>query len=147
MEVQLLIEKLETLASSLDCVSIDYAAKTIREAASALRSSGEAAAWLCENKGDTGATTLPSAVEYWRARGWKVTPLYLHPATPASAWRPIAEAPRDGRELILLLGPSRIPQVAYSNTWWTAGFSVECKPTHWMPIADLPTPPTSTKGG
>ena len=27
-------------------------------------------------------------------------------------------------------------QVAYSNTWWTSGFSVECKPTHWLPIPD-----------
>ena len=49
-------------------------------------------------------------------------------------WQPIETAPRDGRQLILLLTPSGFPQVAYSNTWWTAGFSVECKPTHWMPL-------------
>lgn len=49
-------------------------------------------------------------------------------------WQPIESAPRDGRSLILLLTPSGFPQVAYSNTWWTAGFSVECKPTHWMPL-------------
>lgn len=60
----------------------------------------------------------------------------------AEGWRDIATAPKDGRELILLLTPSRWPQVAYSNTWWTAGFSVECKPTHWMPIRALPAPPT-----
>lgn len=24
--------------------------------------------------------------------------------------------------------------------WWTAGFSVDCKPTHWMPIPPLPDP-------
>ena len=45
-------------------------------------------------------------------------------------WQPIETAPKDGRQLILLLTPSGFPQVAYSNTWWTAGFSVECKPTH-----------------
>ena len=49
-------------------------------------------------------------------------------------WQPIETAPKDGRQLILLLTPSGFPQVAYSNTWWTAGFSVECKPTHWMPL-------------
>jgi len=53
-------------------------------------------------------------------------------------WLPIETAPRHGRTMILLLTPSRFPQVAYSNTWWTAGFSVECKPTHWHPIAELP---------
>lgn len=54
-------------------------------------------------------------------------------------WRPIETAPTDGRQLILLLTPSRFPQVAFSNSWWTSGFSIECKPTHWMPIPDLPT--------
>lgn len=49
-------------------------------------------------------------------------------------WQPIETAPKDGRQLILLLPPSGFPQVAYSNTWWTAGFSVECKPTHWLPL-------------
>lgn len=53
-------------------------------------------------------------------------------------WKEIDSAPIDGRRLILLLTPSGFPQVAYSNTWWTAGFSVECKPTHWMPIPELP---------
>jgi hypothetical protein len=52
-------------------------------------------------------------------------------------WQPIETAPTTGRELILLLTPSRFPQVAYSNTWWTAGFSVENKPTHWMPIPTI----------
>lgn len=49
-------------------------------------------------------------------------------------WQPIETAPKDGRQLILLLTPSGFPQPAYSNTWWMAGFSVECKPTHWMPL-------------
>jgi hypothetical protein len=53
-------------------------------------------------------------------------------------WKPIESAPTKGRELILLLTPSRFPQVAYSNTWWTCGFSVENKPTHWMPLPELP---------
>lgn len=56
-------------------------------------------------------------------------------------WLPIETAPKDGRKMILLLTPSRFPQVAYSNTWWTAGFSVENKPTHWMEIEPLPAPP------
>lgn len=55
-----------------------------------------------------------------------------------TAWQPIETAPKDGRELILLLTPSNWPQVAYSNTWWQGGFSVENKPTHWMPLPTLP---------
>lgn len=61
-------------------------------------------------------------------------------------WQPIESAPRSGRELILLLTPSGWPQVAYSNTWWTAGFSVECKPTGWYPIPQPPAAPTQEKG-
>jgi len=60
-------------------------------------------------------------------------------AATGSAWQPIETAPKTGRELILLLTPSMFPQVAYTNTWWTAGFSVECRPTHWMPLT-LPSP-------
>lgn len=52
----------------------------------------------------------------------------------APRWLPIETAPKDGRDLILLLTPSGWPQVAYSNTWWTSGFSVECTPTRWMPL-------------
>ena len=45
-----------------------------------------------------------------------------------------SEAPHGGRKKILLKTPySPDGVVAYSNTWWTAGFSVECKPTHWKP--------------
>lgn len=55
-----------------------------------------------------------------------------------SEWQPIETAPTLGRELILLLTPSRFPQVAYSNTWWSSGFSVENKPTHWMRIPPIP---------
>ena len=49
-------------------------------------------------------------------------------------WMPISTAPRDGRQKILLKTPySPNGVMAYSNTWWTAGFSVECKPSHWKP--------------
>ena len=63
--------------------------------------------------------------------------LYASPVVQ-QAWQPIETAPKDGRNLILLLTPSGFPQVAYSNTWWTAGFSAECKPTHWMPLPAAP---------
>jgi len=53
-------------------------------------------------------------------------------------WQPIETAPKAGRSLILLLTPSSFPQVAYSNTWWVSGFSVENKPTHWMPLPAAP---------
>jgi len=56
----------------------------------------------------------------------------------ADEWRPIETAPRDGRQMILLLTPSGWPQVAFSNTWWISGFSIECKPTHWIPIPPTP---------
>jgi hypothetical protein len=69
--------------------------------------------------------------------------LFAHPAPTPDGWRQIETAPTVGRELILLLTPSRFPQVAYSNTWWTCGFSVENKPTHWMPLPDAPS--TTTK--
>lgn len=58
---------------------------------------------------------------------------------PPPQWQPIETAPKGGRELILLLTPSRFPQVAYSDTWWTCGFSVENKPTHWAPIPPMPS--------
>jgi hypothetical protein len=50
------------------------------------------------------------------------------------SWQPIETAPRDGRQKILLKTPyAPNGTLAYSNTWWTCGFSVECKPTHWRP--------------
>lgn len=62
------------------------------------------------------------------------------PTPPVSEdrWQPIETAPKYGRELILILTPSGFPQVTYSNTWWIGGFSVECKPTHWMPLPKAP---------
>lgn len=64
----------------------------------------------------------------------------------AEAWQPIETAPKDGRTLILLLTPSGWPQVAWSNTWWTAGFSVENKPMGWAPIPQ-PISGRATEGG
>lgn len=55
------------------------------------------------------------------------------------AWQPIETAPKDGRQLILLktpYSPGGVP--AYSNTWWTCGFSAECRPTHWKPHPEVP---------
>lgn len=72
---------------------------------------------------------------------YELEPLYASPVEPQ--WRPIETAPQGGRELILLLTPSGFPQVAYSNSWWRSGFSVECKPSHWMP---LPAPPQTAAG-
>ncbi len=47
-------------------------------------------------------------------------------------WQPIKTAPTTGREMIWLKTPySPDGVLAYSGTWWTCGFSVECKPTHW----------------
>jgi hypothetical protein len=62
----------------------------------------------------------------------------LPPDAAGESWQPIETAPTKGRQMILLLTPSRYPQVAWSNTWWKSGFSVECKPTHWMPLPELP---------
>ena len=61
---------------------------------------------------------------------------------PYDPWLPIETAPRQGRDLILILTPTNWPQVAYSNTWWRCGFSVENKPTRWMPL-----PPPSKETG
>jgi hypothetical protein len=49
-------------------------------------------------------------------------------------WQPISTAPKTGRQKILLKTPySPDGVIAYSNTWWVGGFSIECKPTHWAP--------------
>jgi diadenosine tetraphosphatase ApaH/serine/threonine PP2A family protein phosphatase len=51
-----------------------------------------------------------------------------------ATWLPIETAPKDGREKILLKVPyNRDGVLAWSNTWWLGGFSVENKPTHWKP--------------
>ena len=69
------------------------------------------------------------------------------PAPGVPEWQPIETAPKDGRDLILLLTPSGFPQVTYSNTWWQSGFSVECRPTGWMPLPAHPLAAAQAKGG
>ena len=73
--------------------------------------------------------------------------LFTRPATGVPEWQPIETAPKDGRDLILLLTPSGFPQVTYSNTWWQSGFSVECRPTGWMPLPAHPLAAAQAKGG
>lgn len=56
-------------------------------------------------------------------------------ANASTEWQPIETAPKDGREQILLKVPYNQDGVlAWSDTWWTSGFSAENKPTHWKPI-------------
>jgi hypothetical protein len=47
-------------------------------------------------------------------------------------WMPIEICPTEGRQKITLRTPfNQEGAPAYADTWWTAGHSVECKPTHW----------------
>ncbi|MBD8531513.1 MULTISPECIES: hypothetical protein [unclassified Massilia] len=85
-------------------------------------------------------------LEVWRGDRKNSSVGAAEGATQAG-WQPIETAPKTGRELILLLTPSRFPQVAYSNTWWTSGFSVENKPTHWMPIPRIDGDKQGAQGG
>jgi hypothetical protein len=48
-----------------------------------------------------------------------------------SEWKPIRSAPTSERKPIWLKVPGRPPQMAFSDTFWISGFSVENKPTHW----------------
>ena len=58
-----------------------------------------------------------------------------YPVESIVNWQPISTAPTTGRQKILLKTPySPDGVIAYSNTWWTCGFSVECTPTHWAPV-------------
>ncbi len=63
-----------------------------------------------------------------------------------SNWEPIETAPTTGRQAIWLWRPDMdMPQKAWSDTWWVAGFSAGLKPTHWMWRSDVlqgrPEPP------
>lgn len=133
-------------------------AATIREAASALRSSGEA---------DDTVTILGNVVFHddWFARFMVEGVMFLAPleakdkaqlilaakkrrkvpATPASAWRPIAEGLPAGRYLVTdgeSVGIARRrPKL---GLWVFPSAQQAFKPTHYQP---LPAPPTSTKGG
>jgi len=123
-----------------------------KEAASALRSSGEAdgfeAAWhkVCD--------ALDYADPDWMMYGPEgadaASVLIRKLATPASAWRPIAEAPRDGTRVLLSYdNEMHIGGCASTDKYWRIGYDAygyieEFYASHWMP---LPAPPTSTKGG
>lgn len=138
-----LIGELQVLADAFDYGLAVKQAKTMRKAIAALSqppaNSGQLA--VAEVFHDCGAMWLNWLTDEQAIPAG--TKLYAAPPPPAAApsgWLGIESAPKDGRTMILLLTPSRWPQVAYSNTWWTAGFSVECKPTHWMPLPALPDP-------
>jgi hypothetical protein len=61
--------------------------------------------------------------------------------TRADNWQPIETAPTKRREPIWLWGPNyEKPGQAMSDTFWISGFSIENKPTHWMP-RPTPEPP------
>ena len=77
--------------------------------------------------------------DWFNERVQAVRKALAEPEHPMTGWQPIETAPKDGRKLILLLTPSMFPQVAYSNSWWRSGFSIETKPTHWMDIPDIET--------
>lgn len=134
----------------------------LREAASALRSSGEAVANSeCPKCGAPCKRTVHERGGDW---GWGTSEeqraTYRYAATPANAWKPIAEAPRDGTRILVHFARDGVgvrdvawtePEHADWQTWcvddlkfgpyalrrWCDGDA-----THWMP---LPTPPTSTK--
>ena len=90
---------------------------------------------------------FPSVRNKLHAQGFDSdAPLFTRPATGVPEWQPIETAPKDGRDLILLLTPSGFPQVTYSNTWWQSGFSVECRPTGWMPLPAHPLAAAQAKG-
>lgn len=126
-----------------------------REAASALRSSGEAVAFV------TRAGNLIGGL-IWTDAGRNAdlpdgTKLYLHPATPASAWRPKPESegwywhfdgavmwmrfvyPRPGHNYLAVEDPEHpvTGQRSFRMTEKMGGY--------WIGPLPYPTPPSSTK--
>jgi hypothetical protein len=143
-------------------------AATIREAASALRSSGEAVAFV------TRAGNLIGGL-IWTDAGRNAdlpdgTKLYLHPATPASAWRPIAEA-QEGKLYVVgwldgedTKSPARHDFDYIEDGCWVGHedcvqHAEACAPPgsrlppreppyQWLiEVPEFPIPPSSTKGG
>lgn len=113
----------------------------------------EVAPYAPRKSANDAVEAMENIIFAFRQRGWEE---YVKEAEkvkaaltsePVAGWRPIETAPTTGKQMILLLTPSRFPQVAFSNTWWTAGFSVENKPTHWMEIEPLPAPPHTEERG
>lgn len=132
-------------------------ARELAEAASALRSSGEAlvrfiniyAPEFCEmGQEEFVHATAEQAAKHLNPGGRTVRFISSDTATPANAWRPIAEAPRDGRYVLLVHESSG--GRPYAGMWcrddkqWADERGCIRVPTHFQP---LPTPPTSTKGG
>lgn len=73
------------------------------------------------------------------------------PATPASAWRPIAEAPWDGTRVLLHVeGVDRPVLGQWDGSEWVTLDANDWSGRNllsWSALPPLPTPPTSTKGG
>lgn len=70
-------------------------------------------------------------------------------------WQPIETAPRDGREIVLLLRGDGPLSYGFDIGFWCVGEFCysgsglpieECRPTHWLPIPEPPTPVTSEEG-
>jgi hypothetical protein len=64
-------------------------------------------------------------------------------APPADAWQPIATAPLDGRDLLLVV----LPGGRLFIGWYGDRHGIKCwladdrriEPTHWQPLPPLPT--------
>ena len=67
-------------------------------------------------------------------------------------WQPITTAPRDGT-IVIVRGKWRYADTSetmmavaarydYADNWWRdndgGGFTVQCHPTHWMPLPAAP---------
>jgi hypothetical protein len=158
-----LVARLERCAEECDVYSPDVCGSLIegighvamrallREAASALRSSGEAVAF--RRRYDDGSyggwydATGEADLLHALHKNSAVEFAYAHPATPASVWRPIAEAPADFRDGTFIV-TNRLGEVApmvrgviqnnVGSRDWTFGEPI----TEWQPL-----PPTSAKGG
>lgn len=135
--------------------------ETIEEAASALRSSGEAELRGLRYVRDYIATSGQDyGIGSYRPNGSGFARNFSNrddllccidrqieklSATPASAWRPIEEAPRDGRYVLLVHESSGGRPYAgmwcYDDKQWVDERGCIRVPTHFQP---LPTPPTST---
>lgn len=120
--------------------------------ASALRSSGEAVATVCL-VGERYAHGNMVEVQLQLASADSPAPkigdrYYLHPATPASAWRPIAEAPRDGTRVLLHVeGVDRPVLGQWDGSEWVTLDANDWSGRNllsWSALPPLPTPPTST---
>ena len=68
-------------------------------------------------------------------------------------WQPIETAPKDGRPVIVRLDEGEIIVARFSRDkigtgWWDEHANscqswADANATHWMPLPDPPTPPTS----